>query len=51
MISTSKTTIGGFASVGYQFPNPYFIEAKYNLVGKVAGLNPSSLVIMAGRHF
>lgn len=48
---TNKTTFGGFASVGYQFPNPYFIEAKYHLVGKVGGLNPSSLVIMAGRHF
>jgi len=49
--SVSKTTIGGFASVGYQFPNPYFVEAKYHLVGKVGGLNPSSLVVMAGRHF
>lgn len=49
--SASKTTIGGFASLGYQFPNPYFVEAKYHLVGKVGGLNPSSLVIMAGRHF
>lgn len=49
--STSKTTIGGFATAGYQFPNPYFIEAKYHLVGKVGGLNPSSLVIMGGRHF
>ena len=49
--SESKTTIGGFATVGYQFPNPYFVEAKYHLVGKVSGLNPSSLQIMAGRHF
>ncbi|HEX8551696.1 MAG TPA: hypothetical protein VF681_09095 [Abditibacteriaceae bacterium] len=49
--STSKTTLGGFATAGYQFPNPYFIEAKYHLVGKVGGLNPSSLIIMGGRHF
>lgn len=49
--SDSKTTIGGYGSVGYQFPNPYFVEAKYHLVGKVNGLRPGGLAIMVGRHF
>ena len=50
-VSDSKVTIGGFGSVGYQFPNPYFIEAKYHLVGKVNGLRPGGLAVMVGRHF
>ena len=50
-VSDNKVTIGGFGSVGYQFPNPYFIEAKYHLVGKVNGLRPGGLAVMVGRHF
>ncbi len=50
-VSESKTTIGGYGSVGYQFPNPYFVEAKYHLVGKVNGLRPGGLAITVGRHF
>ena len=50
-VSDSKTTIGGYGSVGYQFPNPYFVEAKYHLVGKVNGLRPGGLAITVGRHF
>ena len=49
--SQSKTTIGGYGVVGYQFPNPYFVEAKYNVVGKVGGINPSGLAISVGRRF
>ena len=49
--SDSKVTIGGYGSVGYQFPNPYFIEAKYHLVGKVNGLRPGGLMVAVGRHF
>jgi hypothetical protein len=47
----SKTTIGGYGSVGYQFPNPYFVEAKYHLTGKVNGLRAGGLSLMVGRHF
>jgi hypothetical protein len=49
--SDSKVTIGGYGTVGYQFPNPYFVEAKYHLVGKVNGLRPGGLAVMVGRHF
>ena len=50
--SKSKTTFGGFAQAGYQFPNPYFIEAKYQLVaGKADGLSPNGLVLFVGRKF
>jgi len=50
-VSDSKVAIGGYASAGYQFPNPYFIEAKYHLVSKVNGLRPGGLAVMVGRHF
>lgn len=50
--SQSKTTFGGFAQVGYQFPNPYFVEAKYQLVaGKADGLSPNGLLLFVGRKF
>ena len=50
--SQSKTTLGGFAQAGYQFPNPYFIEAKYQLVaGKADGLSPNGLMLFVGRKF
>ena len=50
--SQSKTTFGGFAQAGYQFPNPYFIEAKYQLVaGKADGLSPNGLMLFVGRKF
>jgi hypothetical protein len=50
-VSDNKTTLGGYGVVGYQFPNPYFVEAKYHLVGKVNGLRPGGLAVMVGRHF
>ena len=50
-VSDSKTTIGGYGSVGYQFPNPFFVEAKYHLTGKVNGLRGGGLTVMVGRHF
>ena len=50
-VSDSKVVPGGYGVVGYQFPNPYFVEAKYHLVGKVSGLRPGGLAIMVGRHF
>jgi hypothetical protein len=50
-VSDSKTTIGGYGSVGYQFPNPFFVEAKYHIAGKVNGLRPGGLTLMVGRHF
>ncbi len=50
--SQSKTTFGGFAQIGYQFPVPYFIEAKYQLVaGKADGLSPNGLLLFVGRKF
>ena len=49
--SESKTTLGGYATVGYQFPNPYFLEAKYHLVGKVNGVKPGGLALTVGRRF
>lgn len=47
----SKTTLGAFGMAGYQFPGPFFVEAKYHVVGKVAGLSPGGLAIMVGRRF
>lgn len=50
--SNSKTTVGGFGQIGYQFPNPYFVEAKYQaVVGKADGLTPNGLVLFVGRRF
>ena len=50
--SESKTTLGGFAQAGYQFPNPYFIEAKYQLTAsKADGLSPNGLMLFVGRRF
>ena len=50
--SRSKTTLGGFGQVGYQFPNPYFVEAKYQaVVGKADGLTPNGLLLFVGRRF
>lgn len=50
--SESKTRIGGFGVAGYQFPNAFFVEAKYHLVsGKVAGLSPNGLAFLLGRRF
>ncbi len=50
--SESKTTFGGFAQAGYQFPNPYFIEAKYQLTAsKADGLSPNGLLLFVGRKF
>ena len=50
--SQSKTTFGGFVQAGYQFPNPYFIEAKYQLTAsKADGLSPNGLLLFVGRKF
>lgn len=51
-VSESKTRLGGFGMAGYQFPNAFFVEAKYHLVsGKVAGLSPNGLAFLLGRRF
>lgn len=50
--SDSKIAPGAFGQAGYQFPNKFFIEAKYQIVaGKVAGLRPNGLVLSIGRSF
>ncbi|RYG64005.1 hypothetical protein EON80_20075 [bacterium] len=50
--SDSKIAPGGFGQIGYQLPNKYFVEAKYQVVaGKVAGLRPNGLVLSLGRSF
>ena len=49
--SDSKTTIGGFAMVGYQFPNKFFVEAKYQVAGKIDGVSPNGLSLLVGRSF
>ena len=50
--SSSKTTVGGFGQIGYQFPNPYFVEAKYQaVIGKADGLTPNGLLLFVGRRF
>ncbi len=51
LASQSKTTLGGFGVVGYQFPSKLFIEAKYHLVGRVDNARPGGLAIMVGRSF
>ena len=38
-VSASKTVPGGFGVVGYQFPNPFFVEAKYRITGSVNGVD------------
>lgn len=50
--SNSKTTIGGFGQIGYQFPSSFFVEAKYQAVaGKADGLSANGLVLFVGRSF
>ena len=49
--SREKTTLGGFAVVGYMFPKTYFIEGKYHVAGDVDGLSPNGLAVMLGRRF
>lgn len=49
--SESKTRPGAFAMAGYQFPNAYFVEAKYHIVGSVGGVSPRGLALMVGRSF
>ena len=49
--SENKTTFGGFALAGYQFPSALFVEGKYHLAGGVNGLSPNGLSIMLGRRF
>ncbi len=50
--SDSKIAAGGFGQAGYQFPNKFFIEAKYQIVaGKAAGLRPNGLLLSIGRSF
>lgn len=49
--SENKVRPGGFAMVGYQFPNPYFVEAKYHIVGSINGISPRGLAVMVGRRF
>ena len=50
--SKSDTKIGGRGLVGYQFPNPFFVEAQYHLVaGGVNGLSPNGPVLYGGYKF
>lgn len=49
--SESKTTLGGFGVAGYQFPGEFFVEAKYHIAGKVAGLSPNGFAFLLGRRF
>jgi hypothetical protein len=49
--SESKTTIGGFGVVGYQFPSKLFVEAKYHLAGRVGGVSPKGFALLVGRSF
>ena len=49
--SESKTRPGAYAAAGYQFPNEFFVEAKYHVVGSVGGVSPRGLALMLGRQF
>jgi hypothetical protein len=50
--SDDATKFGIHAVVGYQFPNPWFVEGKYHLVsGGVNGLSPNGLNLFLGRKF
>ncbi len=50
--SVSRTTLGGFAQIGYQTPSKFFIEAKYQITAqRAAGLSPNGLMFFVGRSF
>ena len=50
--SQSRTTVGGFAQIGYQTPSKFFVEAKYQLTAqKAAGLSPNGLLLFVGTTF
>jgi hypothetical protein len=50
-VSEEKTRVGGFGVAGYQFPSTFFVEAKYHVAGKVAGLSPNGVALLLGRRF
>jgi hypothetical protein len=51
-ITENKTLFGGFGVVGYQFPIPYFVEAKYHqTLGGVRSLSPNGIQLSLGRRF
>ncbi len=50
--SQSRTTLGGFAQIGYQTPSKFFVEAKYQLTAqKAAGLSPNGVLLFVGTTF
>lgn len=50
--SVSRTTLGGFAQIGYQTPSKFFIEAKYQITAqRVSGISPNGLMLFVGRSF
>ncbi len=50
--SGSNTNFGGRGTIGYQFPNPFFVEAQYHMVaGGVKGLSPNGLALYGGYKF
>jgi len=50
--SINRTTLGGFAQVGYQTPSKFFIEAKYQITAQRAGgISPNGLLLFIGRSF
>jgi hypothetical protein len=50
--SVSRTTLGGFAQIGYQTPSKFFIEAKYQLTAqRASGVSPNGLLLFVGRSF
>lgn len=51
-VSKSRTTVGGFAQIGYQTPSKFFVEAKYQIVAqKAAGLSPNGVLLFVGTSF
>jgi len=50
--SVSRTTLGGFAQIGYQSPAKFFVEAKYQITAqRAAGLSPNGVLVFVGTTF
>ena len=49
--SKNSITFGGKVYTGYEFPSGWLVEANYQLIGKVGGIDPSGYGLQIGFKF
>lgn len=50
-MTRNATALGGFVAAGLDLPSNLLIEARYHIIEKEGGINPSGLQVMAGFRF